>query len=116
MKPEQAIQKAVIAHLKQRSVPGLVWTHCPNGGYRRPVEAAIFKSLGVRAGVSDLLLWHNRKSFALELKAPGGRATDAQREFLADMDKAGASTSIAEGLDAALHTLESWGLLRGVAA
>jgi hypothetical protein len=116
MRPEQQIHRAVVQHLRQRGMPGIVFIHVPNGGKRRPIEAAIFKSLGVRAGASDLLLWHNRKSFALELKAAGGRATEAQLEFLADMGEAGAFTCLADGLDPALAVLEKWGLLRGVAA
>lgn len=115
-RPEQTIQRAVVQHLRQRGVPGLVFIHVPNGGKRRPIEAAVFKGIGVRAGASDLLLWHAGKSFALELKVPGGRATESQLEFLADMERAGAFTSLSEGLTAALRALESWGLLRGVAA
>lgn len=114
--PEQTIQRAVVQHLRARGAPGLVFTHVPNGGYRRPVEAAIFKGLGVRAGVADLLLWHRGKSYALELKVPGGRPSENQIEFLQDMNKAGAFTCVCEGLDRALRTLESWGLLRGVTA
>ena len=114
--PEQAIQKAVVQHLRARGAPGLEFIHVPNGGKRRPVEAAIFKGLGVRAGASDLLLWHDAKAFALELKAPGGRATESQLEFLSDMERAGAFTCLCEGLDPALRVLESWGLLRGVSA
>ena len=96
-----------------RGAPGLVYIHVPNGEFREPVEAAIFKGLGVRAGVSDLLLWHNAKSYALELKAPGGRTTEVQSQFLSDMQRAGAFADVAVGLDAALRKLESWGLLRG---
>lgn len=111
--PEQAVQRAVILHLETRGVPGLVFLHVPNGGYRRPAEARIFSGLGVRAGASDLLLWHDGKSYALELKADGGRATEAQLRFLSDMAEAGAFTCVAEGLDRALKVLEAWGLLRG---
>ena len=101
MRPEQAIHVAVVKHLHWRGVKGLVFIHVPNGGYRSPVEAAIFKGLGVRPGASDLLLWHQEKSFALELKAPGGKATESQLKFLADMEKAGAYCCLAEGLDRA---------------
>jgi hypothetical protein len=111
---EQEIHRAVVQHLRQRGAPGLVFIHPANGGSRRPIEAAIFKSLGVRPGASDLLLWHDGKAFAVELKAPGGRATEAQLEFLADMHRAGAFTCLCEGLDRAIRVLESWGLLRGV--
>ncbi len=80
---------------------------------RSKTEAAIFVGLGVRRGVSDLLLWHRGRSFALELKAENGRTSAAQREFLADMERAGVLTAVAVGLDAALRRLEEWGLLRG---
>jgi hypothetical protein len=46
------------------------------------------------------------------VKAEGGRATEAQMAFLAEIDAAGAFTAMPTGLDAALATLESWGLLR----
>lgn len=114
--PEQVIQRAVAQHLRQRGAPGLVWTHCPNGGRRRPIEAAIFKGLGVRPGVADLLLWHRGRAFALELKAPGGRPTAEQMQFIADFNNAGGSGVICTGLDESLRTLETWGLLRGVAS
>jgi hypothetical protein len=113
MRPEQQIHRAVVQHLRTRATPGVLFVHVPNGGYRRPVEAKILSGLGVRAGASDLLLWHAGKSYALELKAPGGRPTALQLAFLADFQKAGGFTCVAEGLDRALKVLESWGLLRG---
>ena len=121
--PEQIIQKAVANHLRVRGVPGLVWWHTPNGLYAGgkrnrkgiAIQGSIMKGLGVRAGVSDIVAVHNGKIFALELKAPGGTVTEAQLEFLSDMERAGAYTCCAEGLDAALKTIEAWGLVRGVA-
>ena len=72
---EQSVQRAVCEHLRRRAAPGLVWWHTPNGGRRSPVEAAIFNGLGVRAGVADLILLHDGKAFALELKTERGRPT-----------------------------------------
>ena len=113
---EQQVHRAVLQHLRQRGVPGVVYLHVPNGGYRHRTEAAILSGLGVRAGAADLLLWNDARAFALELKSPGGRATEAQIEFMVDMERAGAFTALAEGLDCALETLELWGLLRGKAS
>jgi len=110
---EDQIQRAVFEHLRVRGVPGLVAWHTPNGGARRSIEAAIFKSLGVRAGVSDVIAVHDAKIYALEIKAPGGRPTESQLEFITDMEAAGASCCVAEGLDRALACLEAWGILRG---
>ena len=111
-RPEDAIQRAVFDHIGAHGAPGLVAWHTPNGGKRNAVEAARFKAMGVRPVVSDLVAVHHERIFALELEAPGGRPTEAQLEFIADMERV-AFTCVAEGLDRALAVLESWGLLRG---
>ena len=113
---EQAVQRAVCQHLHQRGASGLVWWHTPNGGRRTPAEAAIFSGLGVRPGVSDLILLHDGRAFALELKTERGRPTAGQMQFISEFRAAGGEASIANGLDEALRTLEVWGLLRGRAA
>ena len=115
-RPEVAIQRAVFQHLRARAAPGVFAFHVPNGGYRKPVEAAILKSLGVVAGVPDVFAVHNGRCFAMEIKAEGGRATDKQLACIAALREAGAFTCIAEGLDRALDVLESWGILRGRAS
>ncbi len=104
---EQVIQRAVCQHLCRRGEPGVLWWHTPNGGRRSPVEAAIFNGLGVRAGVSDLILLHDGRAFALELKTERGRPTAAQMNFISEFRAAGGEASIATGLDQALHTLET---------
>ena len=111
--PEATLQRAVFAHLRARGAAGLFAFHPANGGYRKPVEAAIMKGLGVVAGVPDVIAVHQGRCFALELKAEGGRPTDKQLATIAAMEAAGAFTAIAEGVDRALACLEAWGLLRG---
>src|SRR5262249_15246310 len=103
----------VFQHLRARAAPGVFAFHVPNGGYRKPVEAAIMKGLGVKPGVPDVFAVHNGRCFALELKAEGGRATDKQLACIAALREARAFTCIAEGLDRALAILEAWGLLLG---
>jgi hypothetical protein len=112
-RPEAAIQRAVFQHLRARAAPGVFAFHVPNGGYRKPVEAAIMTGLGVVAGVPDVIAIHNGRVFAMEIKAEGGRATDKQLACIAALREAGAFTCIAEGVDRALACLESWGLLVG---
>jgi hypothetical protein len=111
--PEAQLHVAVVEHLRLRAKPDVLWLHCPNGERRDKITGAKLKRMGVLAGASDLLLWHQGNSFALELKAPGGRLSEAQLEFLARFNDAGGHTAIAEGLDRALACLEAWGLLRG---
>jgi hypothetical protein len=113
--PEQALQRAVFEHLRVRGSPDVFAFHVPNGGQRRPIEAAIMKGLGVRAGVPDLIAIHEGRCYAMELKAEGGRPTEAQLATIAAMEAAGAFCCVAEGLERALAVLEAWGLLRRVA-
>ncbi len=122
-RPEQLAHKAIADHLRVRAVPDVLWWHTPNnifaGGKRNrkgnAIQASIMKGLGMRAGVSDFILIHGGRVFALELKTEGGRPTEAQLQFLSDLERAGGFGCVAEGLDRALKVLEGWQLLRGVA-
>src|SRR5262245_1503872 len=110
---EQQIQSAVFEHLRVRGAPGIFAWHPFSGGYRKPVEAAIYKSLGARAGLPDVMVLHNGRLFCVELKREGGRATEKQLETIAAMEAAGALTCIAEGLNQAIAVLEAWKILVG---
>jgi hypothetical protein len=115
-RPEQIIQRAVFQHLKARKTPGTFAFAVPNGGYRRPIEAAIMKSLGTIAGVPDIICIREGHTFALELKADGGKPSAKQIETMAEMEKAGATVTLATGLNAAIAQLEAWGILIGRAS
>jgi hypothetical protein len=111
-RPEQAIQKAIVQHLRQRGAPGLVFLHPANGGYRKPAEAAILHGLGVRADASDLLLWHDNRSFAaFFMSAKNCNCASVVRP--PSTFNSSAFAGVAVGLDDALTVLEGWQLLRG---
>jgi hypothetical protein len=59
------------------------------------------------------MVLHQGQLYALELKREGGRPSEAQLACLTAMERAGAFTAVAEGLDRALACLEAWGLLSG---
>jgi hypothetical protein len=111
--PEVLIQRAVVQHYRCRAAPGVFMFAVPNGGYRKPIEAAILKGLGVIAGTPDLIGIKDGRVYALELKAPGGRLTEAQEQVLIKLREAGATATHTHGLDQALRVLEGWGLLLG---
>ena len=115
-RPEDMIQRALFEHLRVRSAPGTFAFHPANGGARSPIEGAILKGLGVRAGVPDLIAVRDGRTYALEIKRPGGRLTAAQDAAHAALRAAGATVVTSYGLDDALAQLERWGLLRGKAS
>lgn len=115
-RPEDQIQRAIFQHFKARKAPGTFAFHVPNGGKRKPIEAAILKGLGVTAGVPDVIAIRCGHTYGLELKAEGGKPSDRQAATIAEMEKAGATVALATGLDAAIDQLEEWGLLIGKAA
>jgi hypothetical protein len=62
--------------------PGVFAFHPANGGYRKPIEAAILKGLGVTAGMPDVIAIHEGRCYAMEVKAEGGRPTPKQLEAI----------------------------------
>ena len=115
-RPEDIIQRAVFEHLRIRSAPGIFAFHPANGGWRSHIEAAILKGLGVRAGVPDVIAVKDGRTYALELKPPGGRLTAVQNAAHAALRAAGAIVVTSYSLDDAVAQLERWGLLRGQAS
>jgi hypothetical protein len=112
-RPEQAIQRAVFEHLRARAAPGVFAFHPANGGFRKPVEAAIMKGLGVVPGVPDVIAIRDGRTYVLEIKAEGGKLSPAQEDALIKLREAGALACHAHGLDQALRILEGWGVLQG---
>jgi len=110
--PEQDIQKNLLAYIAQACVNDLFVFHVPNGGYRRPVEAMIFKSLGVVPGMPDLFLIHKGHLFALEIKAEKGRLSPAQVLTMAELRDAGVNVAAAWGLDQCIEQLDAWRLTK----
>jgi hypothetical protein len=112
-RPEDAIQRAVFEHLTVRGASDVFAFHPANGGWRSRIEAAILKGLGVRPGVPDVIAIKAGQAYAIELKAPRGRVTEAQRAAHAALRAAGAGVVVAYGLDDAIDHLERWKLVSG---
>jgi hypothetical protein len=112
-RPEQQIQCAVFEHLRTRGAPGIFAWHPFSGGLRSKLEAAIYKGLGARAGLPDVMILHRGKLFCIELKTTTGRLSPAQEETLIALRAAGATACHVHSLDQGLRLLEAWGLLRG---
>jgi hypothetical protein len=97
-RPEQDTQRALVSHLRLRAHCDVYWFHPANGGARTAIEGAILKACGVRAGTPDLICIRGGKTFAIELKALGGRLTEAQLTAHEELRRAGAEVATAIGV------------------
>ena len=109
--PEREIHRAVVQHLEARKRPGVLFIHVPNAP-RNKIAGAILKSLGMRKGASDLILFHNKEFFALEIKAPRGRMSPEQKQFQSDFIAAGGYAMTGYGVDECLSFLSNWDILK----
>jgi hypothetical protein len=110
--PERDIHRAIVQHLIIRAKPEVLWFHVPNGGSRHIAEAVNLKRLGTLAGVSDLLFFHSNRFCALELKAPGETASDAQLLFQSRWRNAGGYAVVCDDQDRTLNCLNAWEIFR----
>jgi hypothetical protein len=112
-RPEQALQIQIAQALPRFLKPEVLFYHCPNGGYRTPREAAIFRAMGVRAGVADLcFVVPPGKAVFVELKAPKGQLTQSQKDFAMAATVAGAVYGTAKSLEDVLGLLDTVGALK----
>ena len=110
-RPEDIIQRAVFEHLRVRCAPGIFAFHPANGGWRSHIEAAILKGLGVRPGMPDVIAVKDGRTYALEIKPPGGRLTAAQNAAHAGLRRAGAEVAVAYGIDTAITVCEGCAII-----
>ena len=79
-KIEDNIQREIILAFRLFHPKSIIFA-VPNGGSRNAIEGANLKRSGVLAGVSDLIVIHNRKCYFIEVKQSKGKQTDYQKEF-----------------------------------
>ena len=118
---ESAEQQAVIrwwatAHLSY-SLPEHLLFAVPLQAARTARNGARMKSEGARVGTPDMFLLAARGAFhgaAIEMKRgkshgkPGGKLSDEQREFLADLTAQGYYTAVCYSADDAITTIQNY--------
>lgn len=116
--PTEAVEQAALFRWAVLQPPesGIrLMMHIPNGGYRKPSEAARFRALGVRAGVPDIFLPVARGGYHglwIELKRRrGGRVSGEQAGWIDALQKQGYACTVCCGWEAAAAVIQ--GYVRG---
>ena len=91
---EDDLQRQVFQFLSWALPPDGIAYAIPNGGRRHAREAARMKGLGVRAGMPDIGICFRGRALYVELKAPRGVVSEAQREMAKRLHYAGAAVML----------------------
>jgi hypothetical protein len=116
---EHQIQIAIMEHFRWRKRPGVIGYHTPNGEHRDKRIGAKLRAMGTLPGVSDLtFLWGELidgkmqpRALFLEVKAPGGKRSDAQVDFAVAVKACGYHAEVISSVDDGLNLLQAFGLL-----
>jgi hypothetical protein len=82
------------------------WTTFPAGNYYlNPRAAGRLFRLGMKTGIPDLLVWHNSRTFGIELKRKNGRRSDLQVERHEALEAVGVPCAVCRSLQEVLTFL-----------
>ncbi len=109
---EEQLQRSCVKwfDLQHRRYSPLLF-HVPNGGHRNVVEARIFKGLGVRSGVADLILAVPNKHhpyLAIEMKAGKGKQSENQKAWQEAAEGIGAKYVVVNDIDLFIETVNEY--------
>jgi hypothetical protein len=107
---EETIHKTVMEWVRTHPMlKGLV-LHFPNEGRRSERFGRLLKDMGMRAGVSELLIAMQRHGYGgawIELKSSNGFLSQPQKDFLSDMRQQNYFVSVCHSIDEAIKVI-SW--------
>ena len=107
---EQLLQEACVNYLRLQ-YPNLLFTHVPNEGKKSPFERWLYKLMGVRTGISDLLIFQTNQlfnGFAIELKIDKNKPTELQEKFMEDIRFCGWKTLVIYDLNTFINNVKEY--------
>lgn len=108
---EVSLQIYLIRYLKEVCPDECVFFHVPNGERRDKSTASKLKMMGVVAGIPDICLIHNGKTYFLELKTTTGKLSKNQEIVINKLKKAGVETRVVMNLEQVKGCLLEWNII-----
>jgi hypothetical protein len=109
---EFQLQCAVVDTCNRWINPQWIFCHIASGERRDIVTASRLKRMGVKPGFPDLMFIGPDGIYWLELKARGGRLSEAQGAIAAHLIASGHGYLCSSNYREIIETLKSWGVLR----
>ena len=104
---ESEIQQSCVRWFRY-AFPQYIILSMPNGGSRNVIEAANLKREGALAGASDLMVIAERRVLFVEMKKPGGRQQQTQKEFQHRVEVLGHKYVVCYSLDDFMQKVKDW--------
>jgi len=79
----------------------------PNGQNKSPRQASYFKAEGLTSGVSDLVFFHKKKAYFIEVKTEKGKQSPTQKDFQKHIEKEGAKYYVVRSLDEFIDLIDN---------
>ena len=105
MRPEDALQQQVCCYLEHALPRASYWCAIPNGAVLAGDKASRgrqmnrLKRTGLKPGAPDLIIIHDGRIIAIELKAGAGRLSEAQSTACDLIVAAGGAYTVARSID-----------------
>jgi hypothetical protein len=105
MRPEDALQQQVCSYLERALPRTSYWCAIPNGAVlagdkvSRARQMAKLKRTGLRPGAPDLIVLHDGRLLAIELKVASGKLSDAQKESCDAIVQAGGGYAVCRSVE-----------------
>ncbi len=106
---EQKLQQQVATYLGWALAPPAWFSSIPAGGGGE-MRGRIIKGTGYKSGTPDLLIVAEGRAWFIELKAPRGMLSEAQRRTIPALEAAGAHVVVCRSLDEVRGALDAWGI------
>lgn len=106
--PETQIQRAVAVYLTAVLKPPTWWTSIDHGVPMSQKTRARHASIGVRAGIPDILIVHDGRCYWIELKAERGKLSPAQKLVNEALVRAGCAPHLCRSIDDVRFSLNMW--------
>lgn len=109
---EGPIHHAILAFLYRVLPTNAVYHHSPNeldmAGPSAARQVAKARKLGTKAGWPDIEIIWQGQFYGLEIKAPGGRQSPAQKDIERAIKQSGGHYAVVRSVDEASKILQSW--------
>ena len=103
---EAKIQSAIVQYLQ---ILGIFVFSVPNERKSSPQAMGRLISMGLKPGISDLILWLGDKTIYMEVKTPKGRQSEAQKRFQKRCEESGRIYCVVHSLDEAMKVVDEYG-------